>query len=70
MRRIFLPLLILLVGGALHAQDGLAVDVQPLAEGKAERGKEYTLKLQFTVPEGYHAYHKDNEGYGPSPRFF
>ncbi len=58
---------LLMTGVALHAQAGLAVDVKPVVEGKASAGGEYTLKLQFTVPAGYHAYHKDNPGYGLAP---
>lgn len=29
----------------------------------ARRGETVTLKLEFTVDKGYHAYHKDNPGY-------
>jgi len=56
-------LLLAAIAPSLFAQDGLTVEVAAVAEGKAEPGKEYTLKLRFTVPEGYHAYHKDNPGY-------
>ncbi|MEZ5991009.1 MAG: protein-disulfide reductase DsbD family protein [Planctomycetota bacterium] len=48
---------------ALWAQPGMSVEVEPVVEGKATPGSEYTMKLRFTVPEGYHAYHKDNPGY-------
>jgi thiol:disulfide interchange protein len=54
--------LLLAVAPTLWAQ-GLTVEVEPVVEGKAEPGKDYTLKLRFTVPDGYHAYHKDNPGY-------
>lgn len=56
-------LLLAALSPALVAQEGLTVSVEPVVEGQAEPGKEYTLKLRFTVPEGYHAYHKDNPGY-------
>jgi DsbC/DsbD-like thiol-disulfide interchange protein len=54
--------LLIAIAPTLWAQ-GLTVEVEPVVEGKAEPGKDYTLKLRFTVPEGYHAYHKDNPGY-------
>src|SRR5262245_29883026 len=53
-------LLCVFAGGALHAQAG--VEVTPIIEGKAEPGKEWTLKLRFVVQDGFHAYHKDNPG--------
>lgn len=46
----------------LYAQES-KVPVEVLDTGKAEPGKEWTLKLRFAVPEGYHAYHKDNPGF-------
>lgn len=46
----------------LAAQES-KVPVEVLDTGKAEPGKEWTLKLRFAVPEGYHAYHKDNPGF-------
>lgn len=71
MRLMAWPLLaLLLIGGALYAQEGLNVDVVAVTDGKATPGSEYTLKLRFTVPEGYHSYHKDNRdkgGYGVEP---
>jgi DsbC/DsbD-like thiol-disulfide interchange protein len=60
--RLAIIALLLAVAPTLWAQ-GLTVDVQPVVEGKAEPGKDYILKLRFTVPQGYHAYHKDNPGY-------
>lgn len=55
-----------LLAPALFAQDGLAIDVKPVVEGEATPGGELTLKLNFSVPDGYHAYHKDNPGWnGP-----
>ena len=56
-------LLVAALSPTLWAQEGLTVEVEPVVEGKALPGKEYTLKLRFTVPDGYHAYHKDNPGY-------
>ncbi len=38
------------------------IEVTPIVESKAEPGKEWKLKLRFDVPQGYHAYHKDNPG--------
>ncbi|MCZ7605936.1 MAG: protein-disulfide reductase DsbD N-terminal domain-containing protein [Planctomycetota bacterium] len=59
-------LLLAALSPALVAQEGLTVSVAPVVEGLAEPGKEYTIKLRFTVPDGFHAYHKDNPGYsGP-----
>ncbi|MCB9932457.1 MAG: hypothetical protein H6841_03455 [Planctomycetes bacterium] len=56
-------LLLTALAPALFAQEGLTVELTPVVEGKAEPGKEYTLKLRFTVPDGFHAYHRDNPGY-------
>ncbi len=53
--------LLALFSPVANAQD-LKVKVEPIVEGKAAPGQEYTLKLKFTVPDGYHAYHKDNPG--------
>ena len=61
--RVLASLLVLLAAPVLFAQGGLSVDVEPLVEGKAKPGQEYTMKLHFIVPDGYHAYHKDNPGY-------
>ena len=56
-------ILVAALAPVLFGQEGLSVEVKPIVEGKAEPGKEYTLNLEFTVPDGYHAYHKDNPGY-------
>ncbi|MCA8911516.1 MAG: thioredoxin family protein [Planctomycetes bacterium] len=56
-------LLLAVLAPAIQAQMGLTVECEPVVEGKATPGGEYTLKLRFTVPDGYHAYHKDNPGY-------
>lgn len=53
--------LLALFSPVANAQD-LKVKVEPVVEGEAAPGQEYTLKLKFTVPDGYHAYHKDNPG--------
>ncbi|MCC7507776.1 MAG: thioredoxin family protein [Planctomycetes bacterium] len=69
MRLLFLPLAaLLLAGGMLYAQEGLTAEVQPLVEGSVEPGKQWTFKLQFALPDGYHAYHKDNPGIGMAPK--
>lgn len=61
--RVVACLLVLLAAPVLLSQDGLSVKVEPVVDGKAEPGKEFTIKLNFVVPEGFHAYHKDNPGY-------
>lgn len=48
---------------SVASAEELKVKVEPVIEGKAAPGTQYTLKLKFTVPDGYHAYHKDNPGY-------
>jgi len=45
----------------LRAQE-TKIEVEVRDTGKAEPGKEWTLKLRFPIPEGFHAYHKDNPG--------
>jgi len=61
--RVMVCLLVLLAAPVLFAQDGLTVEVEPIVEGKAEPGKDFAFKLHFVVPEGHHAYHKDNPGF-------
>ncbi|MBZ0137984.1 MAG: hypothetical protein K8I27_16630 [Planctomycetes bacterium] len=61
--RVMACLLLLLAAPVLFAQPDSTVEVEPVVEGTAVPGKEYTFKLHFVVPEGYHAYHKDNPGY-------
>jgi DsbC/DsbD-like thiol-disulfide interchange protein len=57
----FAAMLVLLAAApTLFAQ---GVEVQAVVEGEAQPGQNYTVKLRFTVTEGYHAYHKDNPGY-------
>lgn len=58
-----LVLLALACAGQLRAQTDV-IETTPVIEGKAEPGKEWTLKLRFEIPAGYHAYHKDNPGTG------
>lgn len=61
--RVIACLLVLLAAPILFAQGGLSVEVEPVVEGQAEPGKEFTFNLHFIVPDGFHAYHKDNPGY-------
>lgn len=61
--RVIACLLVLLAAPVLFAQDGLTVEVEPVVKGKATPGKEFIFKLNFVVPEGFHAYHKDNPGF-------
>jgi DsbC/DsbD-like thiol-disulfide interchange protein len=64
--RVTACLLVLLAAPMLFAQDDAGVTVQPVVESEAEPGQDFTLKLRFTVPDGYHAYHRDNPGFnGP-----
>ncbi|MBE7492893.1 MAG: hypothetical protein HS108_14220 [Planctomycetes bacterium] len=60
--RLFLLALLALAAAAPVTAQESRVPVTVLDTGKAEPGKEWTLKLRFAVPEGYHAYHKDNPG--------
>lgn len=53
--------LMLALAAPLHADlIALVAKVEPQS---VKRGENVTLKLQFTVDGGYHAYHKDNPGY-------
>ncbi|MBX3473829.1 MAG: thioredoxin family protein [Planctomycetes bacterium] len=54
-------LALLCAATSLAAQESKVV-AEVLDTGKAEPGKEWTLKLRFPIPEGFHAYHKDNPG--------
>lgn len=47
---------------AQFGEENLGVEVEPVVEGKAIPGEDYSFKLRYTVPDGYHAYHKDNPG--------
>ncbi|MBX3459018.1 MAG: thioredoxin family protein [Planctomycetes bacterium] len=60
------PVIALLICGALLAQEP-TVTVEAKGAAKAEAGQQWTLELKFTIPEGYHAYHKDNPGIGLAP---
>ncbi|CAG1771385.1 hypothetical protein BAC2_01668 [uncultured bacterium] len=60
--RVCLYLLMLLLSAPLAAQ---LVTLKAVADpASAAPGAEVKLRLQFAVKKGFHAYHKDNPGYG------
>lgn len=64
------PVIALLIGCALVAQEAPTdptVTVEAKGAARSDAGKQWTLELKFTIPAGYHAYHKDNPGYGLAP---
>jgi len=66
--KLLLPLLVLALSPAVFAQDVPELVVEPIAEGTATPGEEWTLRVSYRLPENYVAYHKDNPGLSEAPK--